>query len=87
MKPVSDNDTHSVYTAEHHIEEEKDEEFLVLDAYAAVDPRAVVVHSGNASSTSRAVMCFWGLWGLTLLTVTPKDFVHRGLVFNAQLRG
>ena len=45
-----------MHGAQEDVDEELEEELLVVVAYTVIDPRAVMVHSGNASLADRAVM-------------------------------
>ena len=55
------------------VDQELEEKFLVIEANAIVDPRAVVVHSGDASLANRAVMTLWRFHGIALLTFLRED--------------
>ena len=45
-----------MHGAQEDVDEELEEELLVVVAYTVIDPRAVMVHSGNATLADRTVM-------------------------------
>lgn len=56
VERVHDNQHKSMARPQKHVDEELQEELLVVEADAIVDPRAVVVHARYAAATSAAVV-------------------------------
>lgn len=56
-------------SADEHVDQEKQEVFLVEETDTVVDPRAVMVHSGNAVLADGAVMAAGRLHRVALLAL------------------
>ena len=58
--------------AKKNVDEEKKEVLLIVEPDAVVDPGAVVIHTGDTASASRAVVGVWGLNWVASWTVASK---------------
>jgi hypothetical protein len=59
-----------------HINQEEDEMLLIVVTNAIIDPRAMMIHSSNASFASRAVMRMGRLDTVTLLALFGKNLIQ-----------
>ena len=55
---------------------------MVLEAHAASDPRAVVIHLENAPITDAAVVSSWWLDNLALLAEPPEHNILNPVVVS-----
>lgn len=60
-------------TAYEHIDQEENEVLLVVVADTVIDPRTVVVHSGNTTFASRTMVTLWNFYSIAFLAATLKD--------------
>ena len=60
-------------TTQENIDQEQEEVLLIIETNAVVNPRAVMVHSGNASLASRAMMAQWNFNRVTLRAFLGED--------------
>merc|ERR1719483_645993 len=58
------------YTIDKAVEEEKDEKLVVFEGYTIVDPRTVMIHLEDTSSTHRAMVSSVWLDHSTFLTIS-----------------
>lgn len=58
------------------IEQEEDEMLLRIEADTVIHPRAVMIHSSNASLANGAVMRMWWLYRIALLALLGHNFIN-----------